>query len=236
MIRKPMTKIQKILFENQDLKYRDFHSKLMPTVEKEKIIGVRIPILRSLAKDLYKNEPELVKEFLENSSENHPHEFYEENNLHAFFLEQIKDFDECINLVERFLPLIDNWATCDSFRPKVFKKNLRVVLEYSKKWMKSKETYTIRFGIGCLMNYFLDKDFKPEFFDLVLAVESEEYYVKMMKAWYFATALGKQPVFALKVIEERKLDQWTHNKTIQKAIESYRVSEELKLILRNLKM
>ena len=226
-----MTHIQKLLFENQDLIYKDFHARLMPTISKDKIIGVRIPILRKLAKDLYKTEHSLVNDFLKEL----PHKYYEENNLHAFFIEQIKDFDECINLTENFLPFVDNWATCDSFKPKVFKKNLLAVLDFSRKCLKSSEVYTVRFGIGCLMNYFLDEHFLPEYFDLVLNVNNGDYYVKMMKAWYFATALAKQKNHALKIISEHKLDQWTHNKTIQKAIESYRISPDLKSHLRTMK-
>ena len=227
-----MTKIQSILFENQDTKYKDFHAKLMPTISKDTIIGVRIPILRKLAKDLFKAEPKLVADFFQEL----PHKFYEENNLHAFFLELITDFDKCIVETEKFLPFIDNWATCDSFKPKIFKKNLLQVLEFAKKWINSSHTYTIRYGIGCLMNYFLDKDFSKEYYDLILNVKSDEYYIKMMKAWYFATALAKQYESAITVLENHQLDQWTHNKTIQKAIESYRIPTETKDYLRKLKV
>lgn len=204
----------------------------MPNINKDLIIGIRIPVLRTLAKDLFKNQPELVEKFLEEL----PHQFYEENNLHAFLLEQIKDFEKCVFFTEQFLPFVDNWATCDSFRPKCFEKNTEKVLELSKKWIKSEKTYTVRFGLGCLMNYFLDDDFKPEYFDLVCSVKSEEYYIKMMQAWYFATALAKQYDFAIKIIEENRLENWTHNKAIQKAIESYRVSEEHKKYLKTLKI
>ncbi len=226
-----MTKIQELLFQNEDCEYKDFHAKLMPTICKEKIIGVRVPVIRKLAKDLFVNEIELVNNFFNEL----PHKYYEENNLHAFLIEQIKDFDECLSLTEKFLPFIDNWATCDSFKPKVFKKNLPAVLDFSKKWLKSSEVYTIRFGIGCLMNYFLDDEFSPTYFDLVCNVKSDEYYVKMMQAWYFATALTKQYNSALQVIKEKKLDLWTHNKAIQKAIESYRISTEYKTQLRAMK-
>lgn len=226
-----MTQIQNLLFQNQDLIYKDFHARLMPTISADKIIGVRIPVLRKLAKDLFKTEHDLVNDFLKVL----PHQYYEENNLHAFFIEQIKDFDECISLTEKFLPFIDNWATCDSFKPKVFKKNLPAVLEFSKNWLKSSDVYTVRFGMGCLMNYFLDEDFLPEYFDLILNVNMDDYYIKMMKAWYFATALAKQFNFAINIIKENKLDQWTHNKTIQKAIESFRIPSDIKVQLRTMK-
>lgn len=227
-----MTKIQTILFENQDLNYKNFHGKLMPNISPNTIIGVRIPILRKLAKDLFKTEPNLVADFFQEL----PHKFYEENNLHAFLLEQITDFEKCVFETERFLPFIDNWATCDSFKPKIFKKNLPKILELSKKWINSNHTYTIRYGIGCFMNYFLDKAFVPDFLDLVLNVKNDEYYIKMMKAWYFATALAKQHENTIKILETHKLDQWTHNKTIQKAIESYRIPLETKDYLRKLKI
>ncbi len=225
-----MTQIQNLLFQKQDSAYKDFHSKLMPTISNEKIIGVRTPVLRKLAKELFKTEQPLVKEFFLEL----PHEYYEENNLHAFLIEQIAGFSECAAQTEKFLPFIDNWATCDSFRPKVFKKNLPQVLELSKKWIRSNYTYTIRFGIGCFMNYFLDEQFSPEHFDLVLGVKNENYYIKMMKAWYFATALAKQYESAVKVLENHRLDRWTHNKTIQKAVESYRITAEQKVELKKL--
>lgn len=165
-----------------------------------------------------------------------PHKYYEENNLHAFLIEQIKDFSECVLQTQKFLPFIDNWATYDSFKPKTFKKNLPQFLELSKNWIKSSQTYTCRFGMGCFMNYFLDDHFSQAFFDLILSVKNNDYYIKMMKAWYFATALAKQYDSALKILQSNRLDQWAHNKTIQKAIESYRISEEKKEVLRNLKI
>ncbi|MBO5137539.1 MAG: DNA alkylation repair protein [Spirochaetaceae bacterium] len=227
-----MTQIQDMLFEKQDLTYKDFHGKLMPTINQNTIIGVRIPIIRKLARELYKTEPELVKVFFKKL----PHKYYEENNLHAFLIEQIDDFSECILQTEKFLPYIDNWATCDSLKPKIFKKNLSQVLEFSKKWIKSNHTYTIRFAIGCLMNYFLDDNFSPIFFELVCSTKNQDYYVKMMQAWYFATAIAKQYDYALKIIQEKRLESWTHNKAIQKALESFRVSEEHKILLKNLKI
>ena len=227
-----MTKIQEMLFQNQDLKYKEFHAKLMPTINPKSIIGVRTPVIRTLAKDLFKNNSELVNNFFLEL----PHKYYEENNLHAFLIEQIKDFSECVLQTQKFLPFIDNWATCDSFKPKTFKKNLPQLLELSKNWIKSRHTYTCRFGMGCFMNYFLDDQFSQAFFDLILSIKNNDYYIKMMKAWYFATALAKQYDSALKILQSNRLDQWTHNKTIQKAIESYRISEEKKEVLRELKI
>jgi hypothetical protein len=185
-----------------------------------------------LAKDLFKNNFELVSNFFLEL----PHKYYEENNLHAFLIEQIKDFSECVLQTQKFLPFIDNWATCDSFKPKTFKKNLPQLLELSKTWIKSPHTYTCRFGMGCLMNYFLNDQFSHDYFDLILSIQNDDYYIKMMKAWYFATALAKQYDSAIKILQKNRLDQWTHNKTIQKAIESYRISEEKKEVLKKLKL
>ena len=225
-----MTELQKKLFEMQDLKYRDFHSKLMPTVDKEKIIGVRTPELRKFAKSYVKTE-ECVK-FLKEL----PHKYYEEDNLHGFIVEGIRDFNDTIMAVDKFLPYVDNWATCDMMTPKCFKKNLPQLLEYVEVWIKSEHTYTVRFAIGMLMKFYLDDEFKLDYFSMIEAVETEEYYVKMMIAWYFATALAKQYDVAIKVIEEKRLDIWTHNKTIQKAIESYRITADQKAYLKELKI
>lgn len=214
------------LLELQDLKYRDFHAKLMPTVDKEKIIGVRVPDLRKLAKSLYGTDA--AEKFLEKL----PHEYYEENNLHAFLVEGIKDFDEAIYETERFLPYIDNWATCDMFYPKVFKKCPEKLMPKINEWIKSDKTYIVRYAIGLLMRM----DFKCEHMEAVAAVKSEEYYVKMMIAWYFATALCKNYDAAIKYLEERRLDVWVHNKTIQKAIESYRVDKDIKKVLKDMKV
>lgn len=217
------------LFELQDLKYRDFHSKLMPTVEKSRIIGVRTPDLRKLAKELKNTEH--AKTFLEIL----PHEYYEENNLHAFLIEEIKDFNKCIEELNRFLPFVDNWATCDMMRPKIFKKNLDKLLLQIKIWLNSSETYTVRFGIECLMIFYLDEHFSPEYPELISKIRSDEYYIRMMVAWYFATALAKRYDDIIPYLEQNRLDSDTHNKAIQKAIESYRITPEQKAYLRTLK-
>ena len=202
----------------------------MPTVPKEKIIGIRTPLLRKFAKDFSKN-PE-AKIFLSEL----PHEFYEENNLHAFLLEFITDFKECADSVTKFLPFVDNWATCDSMSPKVFGKHKTELLRYIEKWLSAEDTYSVRFGIKMLMEHFLGEEFKTEYPKRVAKIKSEEYYIRMMQAWYFATALAKQYDAALPFIENKKLEKWTHNKAIQKAIESYRITDEQKAYLRKLKM
>lgn len=217
------------LFELQDLKYREFHSRLMPTVEKSRVIGVRTPDLRKLAKEL-KNTL-YANEFLQKL----PHEYYEENNLHAFLIEEIKDYGSCIEELNKFLTLVDNWATCDMMRPKVFKKHLPELLEQIKIWLASGETYTVRYGIECLMLYYLDDSFSPEYPEMISKIRSDEYYIRMMVAWYFATALAKRYNDIVPYIEQNKLDADTHNKTIQKAIESYRITPEQKAYLRTLK-
>ena len=225
-------KIQKELFEMQDLKYRDFHSKLMPTVDKEKVIGVRIPQLRKYASSFLKlSSREEINEFMHTL----PHQYYEEDNLHAFIIEKIKDYEECINALNAFLPYIDNWATCDMMNPKVLKKEPERLLEQVKVWMKAKETYVVRFAMGCLMNYYLEENFTTECADLVAEVQSDEYYIQMMQAWYFATALAKQYDAVLPYLLEHKLSMWVHNKTIQKAVESYRITTEQKDYLKTLK-
>ena len=218
------------LFELQDLKYKDFHSKLMPTVDPETVIGVRTPELRSFARELAKTSDaaEYIKIL--------PHKYYEENNLHAFLLEKIKDYDVLIKALDSFLPFVDNWATCDLMSPPIFKKHKEELLEKIKEWIKSEHTYTVRFGIKMLMSFYLDDNFKAEYLELVAAVKSEEYYVNMMIAWYFATALAKQYGSAVAYLENRRLDKWVHNKTIQKAVESYRITEEQKEYLRSLRL
>ena len=214
----------------QDTEYREFHSALMPTVNKEKIIGVRVPELRKLAKELFRNG--VGEDFIKNL----PHTFYEEDNLHAVIVEQIKDFDTCLDETERFLPFIDNWATCDMFSPKVFADNTEIIYSKSLEWIASGDTYTIRYGIGMLMRYFLDENFKEDVLKIVSRIKSDEYYVNMMIAWFFATALAKQYDSAIKYIETNTLDSWVHNKTIQKAIESNRISKDTKNYLRMLKL
>ena len=222
--------IREELFKLQDLKYRDFQGGLIPGTELDYMIGVRTPELRKLAKTYAKNEN--VAEFLKDV----PHKYFDENQLHAFIVSEIKDFNLCVEEVNSFLPYVDNWATCDQMSPKVFKKNKKELLNYIEKWMDSKETYTIRFAIGMLMQHFLDEDFDEKYMDRISKVRSEEYYVNMMIAWYFATALAKQYDAAIPYIQEKKLDTWTHNKTIQKAVESYRIDSDTKEYLRSLKI
>lgn len=222
--------IQRRLFELRDMKYKEFSSKLMPTVNRETVIGVRTPDLRKLAKE-YSKTPEAL-EFLKIL----PHTYYEENNLHGFLIETIRDYDAAVAAIEAFLPYIDNWATCDLISPKAFKKHLPELYEKIKVWLKSDRTYTVRFGIGMLMGFYLDDDFRPEMLELVADIRSDEYYINMMIAWYFATALAKQHDASLPYIQERRLEKWTHNKAIQKAIESYRISDETKEYLRALKV
>ena len=218
------------LLEMQDTGYRDFHSKLMPTVEKERVIGIRVPQLRKYARQMAKH-PE-IREFLAEL----PHYYYEENNLHAFLLEQIRDYDVCVREVERFLPYVDNWATCDGMSPKIFAGHREELLTHIRRWIASDKVYTIRYGIGMLMTHYLEEDFRPEYPELVAKIRSEEYYVNMMIAWYFATALAKQYDAVLPYLENRRLAPWTHNKTIQKACESYRITAEQKAYLRTLKV
>ncbi len=218
------------LFALQDLEYKKFHSKLMPTINPDVIIGVRTPKLRMLAKQISKSTE--VEKFLAEL----PHQYYEENNLHGFLIETIKDFDACILALNEFLPYVDNWATCDMMAPKVLKKDLPKLYEWVKRWISSGETYTVRFGVNMLMKYFLDEAFLTEYPELVASIHSEEYYVKMVMAWYFATALAKQYDAVLPYLTEKRLDMWTHNKTIQKAVESYRITPEQKAYLKTLKI
>jgi len=222
--------IQSRLFELQDLKYKDFQCKLMPTVPPDTVIGVRTPILRKLAKELSK-VPKTV-EFLKLL----PHKYYDENNLHVFLVENIMDYGEAVAAVDAFLPYVDNWATCDLMNPKVFKRHRQELLTELQRWISSDRTYTIRFGIEMLMSHYLDEDFLSEYPKWVAGIRSEEYYVNMMIAWYFATALAKQWEAIIPYLEQNRLDKWTHNKTIQKAVESYRITEEQKVHLRLLRM
>ena len=224
-----MNNISEELFKLQDKKYKDFQAKLIPTINSNTIIGVRTPELRSYAKELIKNGNYLS--FLSDL----PHKYFDENQLHAFIISQIKDYDECIKYINKFLPYVDNWATCDQMSPKIFKKYSNKLLIQIKKWIKLKETYTIRFGIGMLMQYYLGDNFKVEYLEIVASIKSKEYYVNMMIAWYFATALAKQYDLTISFIENQKLDIWTHNKVIQKAIESYRIADEKKDYLKSLK-
>ena len=221
--------IREELFALQDIGYRDFQSKLIPSAKPEHFIGVRTPELRKLAKTVVRRDDCSV--FLESL----PHEYFDENQLHAFVVSEIKDYDECLSALETFLPFVDNWATCDQMSPKVFRKHKEELLAHIKCWIASDECYTVRFGIGMLMEHFLDSDFDPSYPELVAAVRSDEYYVNMMRAWYYATALAKQYEAVLPYIREHRLDVWTHNKTISKAIESYRIAPEQKQLLRSLK-
>ena len=223
-------RIQNELFAMQDTEYRDFHSKLIPNINPDLIIGVRTPELRKYAKLLSKR-PE-AEAYLAIS----PHKYYEENNLHGFLIETTKDYCVTFDLLDLFLPYVDNWATCDMIAPKIFKKHLPELLLKIKEWMASDHTYTKRFGMGMLMKFYLEDAFCLEYLDMVASVKSEEYYVNMMIAWFFATALAKHYESTLPYIENHKLAQWTHNKAIQKAIESYRITPEQKTYLRTLKV
>lgn len=223
-----LKEITERLFALRDLDYKNFNSKLIPTVCEDEIIGVRTPALRKMAKSLDKD---MVEQFLQDL----PHKYFEENQLHAFIISEIKEFNLCISELERFLPYIDNWATCDQLSPRVFRKNKENLLPYIYKWIKSNEEYIIRFGIGMLMEHFLGPDFKKDYAERVAEVKHDAYYVKMMIAWYFATALAKNWNEVISFIEERRLDKWTHNKAIQKSIESLRISAEQKAYLKTLK-
>ena len=225
-----MEKIIKDLLSLGDSEYREFHSRLMPNIDKERIIGVRTPKLRAYAKKI-KAAPK-AKAFLDEL----PHRYYEENNLHGLIIDSISDPEEQLKELQRFLPYVDNWATCDLMRPKALFKAPDMLLCAIKEWIKSEHTYTIRFAMGMLHWRFLDDDFKEEYLRMVSEVSSQEYYVQMMQAWLFATALAKKPQQTLPYITERRLSPWVHNKTIQKAVESYRISEELKSYLKTLRV
>ena len=217
------------LLKSKDLEYKTFQSKLIPNIDSSTMIGVRTPKLKSIAKDLYKNND---YELFLNSL---PHNYYEENIIHGLVISEIKDYDLCINYIDKFLPYIDNWAVCDQTNPKVFKKHKKEVMVKINEWIKSKEVYKIRFGVKTLMNYFLDDDFNKDYLKLPLIIKNDDYYVKMMIAWFYATALAKQYDETIKIIESNVLNIFIHNKTIQKAIESFRVTDEHKKYLRTLK-
>jgi 3-methyladenine DNA glycosylase AlkD len=222
--------IERALFQLRDEDYRTLLTKLIPTVAPERMIGVRTPALRNYAKALVR-QPE-TDDFLQAL----PHRYFDENQLHAFILSEIKDFDRCVREVDRFLPYVDNWATSDQLSPKAFKKYRRELLPYIRRWMASGKTYPVRFGVGMLMQHYLEEDFDPAYPRLVAGLRSEEYYVNMMRAWYFATALSKRYDDILPYLESDALDPWTHNKAIQKAVESYRITDEQKTYLRRLKV
>lgn len=221
--------IQEELFALQDEKYADFQAKLTPTIPRELFIGVRVPEVRKLAKKLYKN-PE-HEEFLKEL----PHRYYDENMLHGLLISEEKDYERCVEKTEAFLPYIDNWAVCDIMSPKVFKKHKKELLVKIREWALDEHTYTCRFGIEMLMSHFLNEDFKEEYLEIPVAVSWDEYYVKMMVAWFFATALAKQWDATIPYLETNRLELWTHNKTIQKARESYRITAEQKEYLKGLK-
>lgn len=222
-----MDNIKKKLFRLQDVGYGDFHSKLMPNIAREKIIGIRVPVLRRFVKELSEAEKE---DFLQQL----PHNYYEENNLHGLIIMESRDYGSCIGELERFLPYIDNWATCDMLRPKILRKHLPELLEKIYQWLVSEDTYTVRLAIGFLMSFYLDDEaYQREYLAKVAEVSSEEYYVRMMVAWYFATALAKQYQDALPYMQKGRLEEWTRRKAIQKALESRRVSPEHKEYLRN---
>ena len=215
-----------VLRENRDETYRQMQIRLIPNICPDRIIGVRTPALRKIARELEDKDAFL------NSL---PHRSFEENQMHSFLLEQEKDFPIAIMEIERFLPYVDNWATCDQLRPRCFRKHHRELLTYLQTWIHSQEPYTARFGIGMLMVHFLDEDFEEAHLGLPASVHSEEYYVKMMIAWFFATALAKQYEAALPYLEQKHLSVWIHNKTIQKAVESYRITPKQKIYLRSLR-
>lgn len=222
-------KVYEMLLKVKDDKYKEFQAKLVPNIDEDTILGVKTPEMRNIAKEIFKSgkKDEFLKEL--------PHKYYEENLVHFFIISMIKDFDECIREVEAFLPYVDCWPVSDQATPGVFKKNHQKLLQYIKKWIRSKHLYTSRFGIRMLMNEFLGAEFKDEYPALVASVKSDEYYLKMMVAWYFATALAKNYDETIKYIEERKLDDWVLKKTIQKAVESFRVTDEHKEYLKSLR-
>ena len=224
-----MKEIVDLLFKRQDVKYRDFQAPLFPGVTKERLIGVRTPELRKLAKEL--SGSDLAKRFIKEL----PHYYFDENQLHAFIISLIKDYEMCLKEVDKFLPYIDNWGTCDQLSPKVFSKHKDELIPNIQKWLNSEHVYVKRFAIGLLLRLYLDESFKEDYLKWVSNIQSEEYYINMMIAWYFATALAKQWDIAIKYIEDKKLSTWVHNKTIQKAVESYRITDEQKTYLKSLK-
>ena len=222
--------IRNCLFELKDEKYKEFTLKLIPGLETDNVIGVRNPQVAQLTKEIIKSGD--YSSFLDDC----PHKYYEEMGIHVAIINSMKDYDSVIKEIDRFIPYVDNWATCDGIKPKkAFSKNCDRLIIDAKRWIKSEHTYTKRFGIEMIMNFFLDDNFKREYNDLVASIRSDEYYINMMIAWYFATALAKQYNDTIPFIENRRLDEWTHKKTIQKARESYRITEEQKEYLKSLK-
>lgn len=220
-----MERLQDTLLSLQDIGYREMLLRIIPNIESKKIFGVRTPELRRLAKEMAAEEALAFKQEL-------PHMYFEENQIHSFLLERNRNFELTVSEVNKFLPYVDNWATCDQLNPKVFKKHKSELLPHIRQWVCSDSVYTIRFGIRMLMSHYLDEDFSPEYLVLVASVHHQDYYVKMMIAWYFATALAKQFDTVLPYISEYPLEKWTHNKAIQKAVESYRITPEQKMILK----
>lgn len=221
--------IQKRLLELSDEKNADFSAKLTPGIDREKFLGVRIPASRKLAKEIIKENEH--KDFLNNM----PHKYYDENILHSILISEIKDYDECVKYINEFLPYVDNWAVCDIMSPKIFKSEHERLMSDILRWVNSDQTYTIRFGLKILMAHFLDNDFKKEYLEIPAKIKTNEYYINMMIAWFFATALAKQWDSTIVYIENGVLDKWVHNKTIQKARESYRITAEQKEYLKSLK-
>jgi len=222
-----MDKVTKLLFSRQDKEYGAFTRKLTPGLTEDNMIGVRFPDLKAIYKEL--DEAEKAEFMLDL-----PHKYFEENNLHAVIISHIKDEAECIKAIEAFLPYIDNWATCDTMIPAVFKKRKELVLQRSKEWIKSDKVYTVRTGVGMFMRFFLDADFKPEYNGLIAGIVSDEYYINMMCAWYFATALAKQYEATVPYLESHALTPAVHKMTVRKACESYRVTEERKKYIKSL--
>lgn len=225
-----MNELQQHLFGMRDAAYAAFIAKLTPGFPPSHFIGVRVPLLRTIARSFAKEEA-ASQRFLSHL----PHSYYEEDMLHGMLISLVKDYDRCLDLIDRFLPYVDNWAVCDTLSPKVFAKHKAQLLENILRWSSSSHTYTCRFGVRMLMTHFLDDSFSADFLEIPAAIRSEEYYVKMMVAWFFATALAKQWEATLPYLENRQLDPWTHRKTIQKAIESYRIPPERKDYLRTLR-
>ena len=222
--------VQKQLFSLRDEDYKAFHSKLMPTIDSDTVIGIRTPTLRKFALAFAKTEESFS--FMENL----PHTYYEENNLHAFLIEAIGDFEKTVSALERFLPYVNNWATCDMMSPKIFAVQKEKLLPYIEKWLTSEHVYTARFGLVMLMKHYLDESFSPDFLEKANAVAGNSYYIEMAKAWFFAEALVKQYDRAIPYLQEKKLSPWVHNKTISKACDSFRIAPEDKEYLRTLRL
>lgn len=226
-----MNKLKKELLEYKDIKNAEFQKKLTPVINETLFLGVRVPNIRKLAKK-YQNDVVEVNEFLDEL----PHKCFDENLLHSVLISNIKDYDECLRRIDMFLPYVDNWAVCDTLSPKIFKKNRKLLIKQINRWIKSKHTYTCRFAIDMLMSNYLDEDYKVEYLNLPAKVHSDEYYINMMIAWFYATALAKKWDDTIIYLQENKLNVWVHNKTIQKAIESYRISEKQKQYLKTLRI